>query len=434
MSARTVVVRYAASERRRILVLSLLGTVFDGADFAVFVFFLAPLAATLHVGLLRVEWIQATSYLASLAGAAAFGVLGDRYGRRPALAATIATYGLASLASAFAPSYPALFALRLVTGFGIGGEAGLAIAYLNEAWRPERRGAATALLQGMFVVGSALASALFAWTSARFGPSAWRWAFGLLGTTALLAVAVRVWMPESRVWLAQRARTGPGAPTWWRLPRAGLGRLTAVLAGLTTATFFAAYAVETYAPAALLTVYRLRPRQVADLALLGLAVVFAAYLAFGGWSDRSGRRRATAAAAAFGTVGFLAYAALLAAHADRGALPGHLPLHTLVALLWMLAAAGPLGVQGVWWAELFPTEVRAAAVSTAYYLGRGLGGGLAPLAALAIAQRLGGDLRLAMASGVLGAAAAVVLALRLGETRGRPLPLSLDGADAAVPE
>jgi MFS family permease len=211
-------------------------------------------------------------------------------------------------------------------------------------------------------------------------------------------------------------------------------RVTVRLAALTTCTFFAAYAVETYAPTALLTVYRLPAAAVGALAFLGLAVIFAAYLCFGGLSDRWGRRASVIGATAFGGVGFLLYAGLLASGADLGAHPGRLPAGTLTAVLWMLAAAGPLGVQGAWSAELFPTEVRATAVNVAYYVGRGLGGGLAPLGALALAQYLGGDLRLAMVLGLLGLLVALPLALRIPETRGEPLLLTVGGPSAVIPE
>ncbi len=414
------------AEQRRVLLFSLLGTVFDGADFAVFIFFLAPLAARFRVTLVAMEGIQAASYLAGIGGAILFGLLADRFGRRLGLTLTVVVYSLGTLASAFAPSYTALFVWRIVAGTGIGGEAGLAIAYLNEAWHPRRRGVATAWLQSMFLVGSAIATVLFTSTTARFGADAWRWAFGLLGVAVLLAGALRLWMPESRAWLARQARprgqAASGSAGALRAP--GLLRLTLRLAALMTGTFFAAYAVETYAPSALLTVYRLSAASVGDFAFLGLTVIFAAYLCFGGLSDRWGRRPTLVAAASVGGFGFILYAWLLASGADLGVHPGRLPAHTLVALLWMLAAAAPLGVQGTWAAELFPTEVRATAVNAAYYVGRGLGGGLAPLAALALVQHLGGGLRLTMTVGLLGLVMALPLAMQLPETRGAPLLLT----------
>ena len=418
MSGETVMVRYGARERRAMLGFSLLGTALDGADLAIFILFLAPLAAYFHVSVLAMATIQASSYLASIGGALLFGMLADRLGRRWGLSATVALYSLATAASAFSPNYTTLFALRLVAGLGIGGEAGIAITCLNEVWRPARRGAASALLQGMFLVGSAVATLLFTVLVARFGTEGWRWAFGLLGVGAALAAAVRAWMPESRVWLAQRAQVGAPTPRGWaRFGPIGL----APLAALMTCVSFAAYAVETYAPAAWLSVYHLTPSAVGLRALMGLGLMFVSYLFFGGLSDRWGLRRAAVAAAVFGSGGFVLYGALLLGGRDVGLRPGSLPPLTLVAFFWMLCAAAPFGVQGAWMAELYPTEVRATGVNVAYYVGRGLGGGFAPLAALAAVQRLGGDMRIAMACGLLGTLGTVLVARRLPETAGRPL-------------
>lgn len=429
-------VRYGPGERGAMLAFSLLGTAFDGADFAIFILFLAPLAGYFHASLLHVELIQASSYVAGIGGALLFGRLADRRGRRWGLSATVALYSLATLGSAFSPDYGVLFALRLVAGVGIGGEAGIAIACLNEVWRPARRGIASALLQGMFLVGSALAALLFGVLAPRFGPAAWRWGFGLLGAAALLAAAIRVWMPESRVWRMRRDLPdgGPAPGLWATLASGGLGTDLLRLAALMTCIAFGAYAVETYAPAAWLSVYHVAPAAVSRLVFLGLGTIFVAYVAVGAASDLWGRRPAAVASALLGGAGFVLYGTLLAAGRDLGTRPGNLPPLTLAAFLWMLCAAAPFGVAGAWMAEIYPTEVRAMGVNVAYYLGRGIGGGLGPLAALALAQHLGGDVRAAMASGLLGSLGTAWFASRIAETRARPLVLATGGRSAVVVE
>jgi MFS transporter, AAHS family, 4-hydroxybenzoate transporter len=61
------------------------------------------------------------SNLGVMAGALVSGPIGDRIGRKPLLLASIAIFGFASLASAFAPSLGVLAGLRFFTGFGIAG-------------------------------------------------------------------------------------------------------------------------------------------------------------------------------------------------------------------------------------------------------------------------------------------------------------------------
>jgi MFS transporter, AAHS family, 4-hydroxybenzoate transporter len=61
------------------------------------------------------------SNLGVMMGALASGSIGDRFGRKPLLLASVAIFGLASLASAFAGSLGVLSGLRFFTRFGIAG-------------------------------------------------------------------------------------------------------------------------------------------------------------------------------------------------------------------------------------------------------------------------------------------------------------------------
>jgi MFS family permease len=65
----------------------------------------------------------ATTYLAgAVFGALLFGYLTDRLGRKRLFLVTVATYSLATLASAFSWSFWSFAILRALTGVGIGGE------------------------------------------------------------------------------------------------------------------------------------------------------------------------------------------------------------------------------------------------------------------------------------------------------------------------
>src|SRR6516164_7617408 len=61
------------------------------------------------------------SNLGVMAGALSSGPIGDRFGRKPLLLASIAIFGLAPLLSAFTGSLGALSVLRFFTGLGIAG-------------------------------------------------------------------------------------------------------------------------------------------------------------------------------------------------------------------------------------------------------------------------------------------------------------------------
>jgi len=70
-------------------------------------------------------------------------------------------------------------------------------------------------------------------------------------------------------------------------------------------------------------------------------------------------------------------------------------------------------VLGTWISEYYPTRFRAFGSGATYYVARGIGSGLFPLAALAIA---GGDLRIALTLGGVGAVVGLVGCLFVPDT------------------
>jgi len=412
--------------RRRIVTAATVGTLLDGADFAVLLIFLVPIARYFDVSVLTVTLIHATSYIAGIAGGILFGILADRRGRRTSLAAAVAVFSLFTLAAAFAPSIWWLLVLRVLAGIGIGGESGVAFALINESLpgRRGRRGTLSGLVQTMFIFGNVLALVLFAITTATAGPEAWRWAFGLLGVCGLLAFAIRYGMPESPRWLAQ-VNGGAARPSSQEvlaeILRPPLRSTTARTALLMTTAFFGAYAVITYGPSMWQQSYHLPSGVVAILGYGGSAAAILGYVVNGALSDRVGRRRAFVI---FGVLGALAYAAFgLTTVTGWGtiAATGYLASPVFFTFLAAQFGYGYHGSQGVWLSELYPTKVRATAQNLVYYVGRAIGAGLAPVAALSMSQAVGGDFRLAITLGGIGAASTALVALTLPETSNKPL-------------
>src|SRR5436190_18020838 len=78
------------------------------------------------------------SSIGILVGALSAGPIGDRFGRKPLLIASLLIFGLASLASAVAGSLLFLTVTRFFTGLGIGG-AFPGAATLTGDYAPQRR-------------------------------------------------------------------------------------------------------------------------------------------------------------------------------------------------------------------------------------------------------------------------------------------------------
>jgi EmrB/QacA subfamily drug resistance transporter len=111
--------------------------------------------------------------------------LGDRFGRRRLFAAGLGLFALASAACALAPGAGWLIAARAVQGAGAALVMPLALALLNAAFPPERRGWALGIFGGVTglaaVVGPVLGGAITQGI-------AWQWIFWVNVPVALLAI------------------------------------------------------------------------------------------------------------------------------------------------------------------------------------------------------------------------------------------------------
>jgi AAHS family 4-hydroxybenzoate transporter-like MFS transporter len=148
------------------------------------------------------------SNIGVMAGALVTGPLGDRIGRKPVLMASVAIFGLASLASAFAASLGFLAAMRFFTGFGIaGGFTGTTA--LTGDYTPARLRATMIMVTftgaplGGFVGGAVVSYLLHLGFN-------WPVIFVIGGIFPLgLLLIMALWLPESARFLAARAELAP---------------------------------------------------------------------------------------------------------------------------------------------------------------------------------------------------------------------------------
>src|SRR5258708_23997281 len=182
--------------------LGFLVVAWDGFD-TIAIGFIAPA--------IRAEWGATPAQLAPLFGAGlfglmigafAFGPLADRLGRRAILALTVLFFGVASLASALAPSIGMLTLLRFVTGLGLGGALPNAITLTSEYSPEGRRSSLVMIMFSGFALGAALSGVASAHLIAADG---WRSVLVLGGVLPLLLAPV-LWviLPESVLFLATR--------------------------------------------------------------------------------------------------------------------------------------------------------------------------------------------------------------------------------------
>ena len=87
-------------------------------------------------------------------GALLFGYLTDRLGRKKLFLVTLATYSLATVATAFSLALFALRSFRFFTGVGIGGEYAAINSAVDELIPGKVRGTVDLIVNGTFWVGA----------------------------------------------------------------------------------------------------------------------------------------------------------------------------------------------------------------------------------------------------------------------------------------
>jgi MFS family permease len=334
-------------------------------------------------------WLLGAGLGASGVGGLVAGALADRFGKRRVLSGTVAIYSLGSLICGVAPTPLIFFLGRIVQGLGIGGEWAIGHGMLAEAVPPAFRGRAAAFLQAGEPFGVAIAAVVGYLVLPRVG-----WRAVLIGSsaTALLAVAARA---SSHLPDEPSRRESIVAELRAAVRVAGLpGRFVKawLLGVFKLGTYWSCY---TWLPSFLAKEMHQSVGRSLTWMITAQSGQLFGMLTFGAVSDRLGRRPAFAlysllTAAAVGSM----------AAAWRDLLP-HPALFWAVMLALGVGSGCTAGF-GALLAELYPTEVRTAAMGATYNLARtaqlatpvlvgaavahyGLAGGLAVPTVLALA-------------------------------------------------
>jgi MFS family permease len=187
-------------------------------------------------------------------GGLIFGALGDRLGRSRCLSISILLYALCTGLSGFATSPVDFCVYRAITGIGVGGVFGLAVALCADALPDAARPRALGLLQALSAVGNMVAGAfgvLLGYWGAKGGEhNGWRALFVVGALPALFLVAAQFRLPEPSHWVAARAQgrvTGArfgsyasllGEPRWRKPALFGMLLCVAGVVGLWGIGFF----------------------------------------------------------------------------------------------------------------------------------------------------------------------------------------------------
>ena len=330
---------------------SYLGWTLDAFDFFLLAFMLSAIAKEFGTDVKAVTVAIMLTLAARPFGALFFGILADRFGRRPILMAVILAFSAFSALSGLANSLTQLLVIRTLFGFAMGGEWGIGASLVMETIPPKLRGPVSGLLQSGYPSGYFVASLVYFLLFDQIG---WRGMFFVGIAPALLVFLIRMHVEESPAFTARRdkARANPF------LELARNWKIALYMIVLMAAFNAFSHGTQDLYPTFLQQQHHFSTHLTGTLTAIMNVGAIVGGIGFGIWSERLGRKRT------------IILASLLA-------LPV-IPLWAFSSTPVLLAIGGFLmqvAVQGAWGIvpvhlnELAPPGARALFPGFAYQLG-----------------------------------------------------------------
>lgn len=328
-------------------------------------------------------------------GAAIFGSIGDRIGRRPVFMITITLMGFATVCVGFLPTYAQvgiwapilLVSLRLLQGLSAGGEIGGSAVYLTEHAGNSSRGFKTSFLQLMGPLGILVSTLQIALLQSYLTPEeflSWGWRVPFWISIILLIVAfkVRMALEETPIFLQLsqfKAQSKTPLRDNFKDPETRK-RMFLLFFCISAGGAVLFFCVQVYTSIFLKTTVKLAPQLVdqlsvyATLALLPLTI-------FAGWlSDKIGRKPVVVSGLILGAALIMPAFQLLQEIGQTVNYSSNSILLIGGILIGLSAILGlVVGPQTALLAELFPAKTRNSAATLPHNLAAGWIGGLLPL-------------------------------------------------------
>ena len=325
-------------------------------------------------------------------GAAFFGSLGDRIGRRPVFLITITLMGGATFAVGFLPTYEQigiwapilLVSLRLLQGLSAGGEIGGSAVYLTEHAGNSNRGLKTSVLQLMGPLGMMVSTLQLVLLNQFLDPVSfkewgWRVPFWFSIILLLVALKVRMTLEETPIFKEMLAK-GQTSKSPLRdnfrdkETRKQMFLLFFCISAGGSVLFFC---VQVYTGIFMKSALQMNPQIVDTLTITATLVLFPLTILSGALSDRIGRRPVVISGLLLGTILIQPAYQFLQALSQQSLPDYFLMAATLVTITLPLALV--IGPQTALLAELFSAKTRNSAATLPHNLAAGWIGGLLPL-------------------------------------------------------
>lgn len=381
--------------QRHVVAACYLGWTLDAFDFFIMVFVFGDVAKEFGLSVTSITFAVTLTLAMRAVGAFLFGRFADRFGRRPALMASILGFSLLGFATGLAPDATVFFIIRALFGLAMGGEWGVGASLTMESIPSAWRGPVSGILQAGYPSGYMLASLLYL----AYPILHWRGMFMVGAVPALLVLYIRGSVEESPDWRMQ-VQSAPRESIFQVVRRhAGLTIYAAVL--MACFNFFSHGTQDIY-PRYLQAQLHFNVHTVSTIAIIFNLGAMLGGICVGSLSQRIGRRWAIALAAALS----LPLLPLWAFSVQ--------PVWIAVgAFLMQVCVQGAWGVIPVHLNELSPPSIRGTFPGLTYQLGNFLAALNLPLQS-GIASSLGGDYRWPLAGVAATAAICIILLVAFG--------------------
>jgi len=345
---------------RKALAASAIGYAMDGFDLLILGFMLRAISAELHLTPPQAGSLVTWTLIGAVAGGILFGILSDHYGRVRVLTWTILLFAVFTGLCAFAQGYWDLLIYRTIAGLGLGGEFGIGMALVAEAWPATHRARGCTYVALGWQAGVLVAALV---TPLLLPVIGWRGMFLVGLIPGLIAFVVRWYLTEPKIFLERSKARKPKLPLGLLVKDAATTNISLGMLILCSVQNFGYYGLMIWLPSYLSTHFGYTLTQSAlwtAVTVLGMAF---GIVVFGQFADRIGRRPALFTFQVGAFIMVLVYSQLTT------------PTTLLIggAIMGMFVN-GMLGGYGALLAELYPTEARATAENVIFNLGRGVGG------------------------------------------------------------
>ncbi|WP_425668580.1 MFS transporter [Agrobacterium radiobacter] len=266
-----------------------IGYAMDGFDLLILGFMLKAISSDLSLSQGQAASLVTATLIGAVIGGVLFGMLSDRLGRVKVLTWTIVLFAIFTGLCALAQGYWDLLFYRTMAGLGLGGEFGIGMALVAEAWPANKRARASSYVGLGWQLG-VLAAAIV--TPMLLPVIGWRGMFAIGIFPAVVAYFIRNSLHEPEVFVANKAGKSTKSSLRLLVKDWDTTKLSIGMAILCSVQNFGYYGVMIWLPNYLATRFGFALTQSAIWTTVTIAGMALGIFMFGHIADRIGRRPA----------------------------------------------------------------------------------------------------------------------------------------------